>query len=81
MELGRGSDPPVEKEHRGLGLDRVHDHVYIMLGKTVPFLSVYLRGSTASLGTKELAGSTELPHSLAYLQRHLLRRANLDTSF
>ena len=46
-----------------------------------PYWSVFGRGGTASPGTKEPVGTTELPCSLAYKQRCLLREANLDASF
>lgn len=53
----------------------------VMLEETVPLPCRACEGITASKGTKELAGATELFGSLAYEQRHLLRAANLDAGF
>ena len=46
-----------------------------------PSWSVFGRGGTAFQGTKQLAGTIELPCSLTYEQRCLLRATNLDIGF
>ena len=52
-----------------------------MVRDVSPFWECFGRGGTASQGTEEPVGAIVPPCPLASVQRHLLRVANLDTSF
>lgn len=70
---GEGEERPASRQH-ALRIS------WVAVGEIVTLLRV-VRGGTAFQGTKELTVTTELPCSLAYEQRCLLRAANLDTGF
>ena len=49
--------------------------------ESLPSWSAFERNGTGSVGTKDLASAIELPHSLAYKQRPLLRATNQNINF
>lgn len=82
MEAGGCLGASVEKEDRGSEWTAWSEDTLGCTGRDSSHSwSAFRRGGTASLGTKELAITTELLHSLAEEQRCLVWAANLDDGF